>query len=68
MEYPRIVYKSRGDYKKVNNIDEQEKLAEDGYGDFEIVVLGKMPEGIKEVKPEETKPKRRPARRRKVTT
>lgn len=48
MEYPRLVYKSRTDYKKVHSIADEELWAEEGYGAFEIVVLGRKPEGIVE--------------------
>jgi len=43
-KYPKMVYKSREDYKQVDSIDQEEELAKEGYGSFEIVVLGKKPE------------------------
>lgn len=45
-EYPKMVYRTREDYKVVNNIDEEEFAAGSGYGEFEIMVLGRKPEGI----------------------
>jgi hypothetical protein len=45
-EYPKMVYKSKTDYKVVQNIDEEEKVLKDGYGAYEINVLGRKPEGF----------------------
>ena len=42
-EYPKMVYKSREDYKQVDSIDEEEAAAEDGYGAYAITVLGRKP-------------------------
>ena len=52
IEFPRVVYRSRTDYKRVNGIDEMEKLAEEGYGPFEIVVLGQKPAAVEAPKAE----------------
>ena len=48
VEYPRINYKSREDYMVINSLEEEIAAAENGYGRFEVTVLGQKPEGIKE--------------------
>jgi len=45
--YPRMIYKTREDHIIVKSLAEEEEAAKDGYGRFEIVVLGQKPEGIK---------------------
>jgi len=52
-EYPKMVFKSREDNRIVNSISEQELALKDGYGDYEIVVLGRKP--VKKDSPEEKK-------------
>jgi len=47
VEYPRINYKSREDYMVINSLEEEIAAAENGYGRFEMIVLGQKPEGIK---------------------
>ena len=42
-QYPMLVYKTKEDRKKVNNIDEQEAAANEGYGRYSITVLGIKP-------------------------
>ena len=46
--YPRMIYKTREDHIIVKSLAEEEEAAKDGYGRFEIVVLGQKPEGMKE--------------------
>ena len=52
-EYPRMVYKTREDYTIVNILDEEEAALKNGYGSFEIMVLGRDPEDL--IKKEEKK-------------
>ena len=50
-DFPQMVFKSKEDYETVNSIEEMEKLAKDGYGPYDVVVLGRKP--VKVVDPEE---------------
>lgn len=47
-EYPLMLYKTRDDYKIAQNIDEHEKLADEGYAEFKVAILGIKPEGVEE--------------------
>ncbi len=42
--YPKMIYKTRDDYKIVNSLEEQIAALEDGYGEHDIMVLGIKPE------------------------
>ena len=45
-EYPKAVYKSKEDTITVHSIEAEEKAADEGYGDYSVVVLGKKPQHI----------------------
>lgn len=65
--FPCMIYKDKKtDYKVVNNLEEYEKWAKEGYGEFEVTVLGRKPESANVVEKPVERPKRRPAKRRKV--
>lgn len=42
-EYPKMLYKSREDYKRADSLEHAEKLLKDGYGDSDIMLRGKKP-------------------------
>lgn len=60
-----MVYKSsKTDYKIVNSETEEEAALKEGYGDFEIMILGKKPEVVKT---EEVKKVAKPKSRKKLS-
>ena len=50
VEYPKMVYKSREDYKLATDKEDHERLVKLGYGSPEVMVFGRKPK-------EEPKPK-----------
>ena len=51
-EYPKMLYKTREDYKIAHNIIEHEALVKKGYGEFKIMILGQKPEPIPDSTPD----------------
>ena len=54
-EYPKMIFKTRQDHTTVNSIEEEEAALKDGYGEYDIVVLGKKPKGKPGPKPKKEK-------------
>lgn len=46
VEYPKMLYKSRTDYKTVEDIDSEEQLVSEGYGEFEVIILNQKPASV----------------------
>lgn len=47
-DYPKAVYKTRQDSKVAQNLEDEERLLKEGYGDADIMLSGNKPKAIKE--------------------
>jgi len=46
LEYPKMVYRTKEDYKIADSFEDEELFLKDGYGEAEIMLLGKKPKEV----------------------